>query len=216
MAEIKTFYFNLLRECTYLVSASSGECVIIDPGCADENEAERLERYVNEHGLRPRKVLLTHGHFDHIIGIPYVDNKWKMEFYAHRNEISLFPRYFEEGKLVGFPFAGVMPAVNEVTDGELITFGDVSLKVLETPGHSYGGVCYYNEKDKVLFAGDTLFQGSIGRTDLYMGDTEQLLTSIRSKLLVLDDDVVVYPGHGYPTTIGEERRFNPFFDQWTV
>lgn len=210
MVKIKTFYFNLLRECTYVLYDETCECVIIDPGCVDENEFKRLENFVNENGLRPVKVLLTHGHFDHIIGVPFVYDAWQVQCYAHNNDVALFPRYCEEGRYVGFNVRLPLPDMNSVSEGENIIFGNSVIKVIETPGHSHGGVCYYVEDSKVLFSGDTLFQGSIGRTDLYMGDFHQLMHNINSKLLTLPEDVQVFPGHGYSTTIGEEKQSNPF------
>lgn len=210
MVQIKTFYFNVLRECTYLLYDESGECVIIDPGCENASEASRVEKFVKENGLKPVKVLLTHGHFDHIVGISLLEQIWDMKYYAHKNEIALLPRYCKEGEYVGFYVKEPNSTINQIVEGDIIPFGNSALQVIETPGHSHGGVCYYIPEAKMLFSGDTLFQGSIGRTDLYLGDMRQLLSNIKNKLMILPDDVQVYPGHGYSTTIEEEKRDNPF------
>lgn len=209
---IKSFYFNELRECCYLVWDGTGECVVIDPGFGSENEFSRLKKFISENGLKPVKILLTHGHFDHVMGLEDAWRYWNVPVFGSvldSIQIEKAPEYCSMLGLKSTPFTGQL---TDIKDGDLVKFGQTELEVIFTPGHTQGGVCYYCRAESVLFSGDTLFAGSIGRTDHIGGDYEQLISSISRKLMTLDSDVDVLPGHGPATNIGYERSTNPFLE----
>ncbi len=208
--EIKSLYFNGLRECCYIVWDESLECVIIDPGFCNENEFGRLKGFIEEKNLTPVKILLTHCHFDHVLGLEDARLYWNLPVYFDRKDLEQLeraPRYSEMLGLKTKPFLG---EITDINDGDLISFGNTELEVISTPGHTEGGVCYYCRKEGVIFTGDTLFAGSIGRTDHLGGNLDQLLGSITRKLMTLDGEVKVFPGHGSKTDIAYERSTNPF------
>ena len=210
--EIKPFYFNELRECCYVAWDDTKECVIIDPGCGSDKEFGRLSGFVSDNALKPVAILLTHGHFDHVMGLEDAWRYWNVPVRANildDIQIRNAPKYCTMLGLKSTPFTG---EIENVEDGDRIVFGNTVLEVIATPGHTQGGVCYYNRADAVLFSGDTLFAGSIGRTDHIGGDYDQLIGSISSKLMKLDSDVAVLPGHGPSTNIGYERTTNPFLE----
>ncbi len=208
--EIKSLYFNGLRECCYVVWDESPECVIIDPGFCNENEFDRLKKFIEGKNLTPVKILLTHCHFDHVLGLEDARLFWNLPVFFDRREseqLERAPRYSEMLGLKTKPFLGES---NDINDGDTIRFGNTEFEVISTPGHTEGGVCYYCRRGGVIFTGDTLFAGSIGRTDHLGGNLEQLLDSITKKLMTLDGDVKVFPGHGAKTDIAYERATNPF------
>lgn len=210
--EIRPFYFNELRECCYIAWDESKECVIIDPGFGSDNEFDRLKKFVSDNGLEPRKILLTHGHFDHTLGLESAAKYWNIPVYMSLKDVPQLRQHEKYVEMLGLksnPFTGT-PI--DVSDGQIISFGSTQIEVLETPGHTPGCVCYLCRESGVLFSGDTLFAGSIGRTDLDGGDYGQIMTSISRKLMVLDSDVRVLPGHGPSTSIGYERSTNPFLE----
>ena len=210
MIQIKTFYFNDLRECSYVLWDETKECVIVDPGCYTDTEKERLKNFIETNELKPVKLINTHGHFDHIMGNAYVANTWKVDTNIHPLDKPHLARAQQYGEMFGYTIE--QPPINtiDITDGGEITFGSSTLKVIHTPGHTRGGVCLYSEADKIVITGDSLFAGSIGRTDLPGGDYEELMESLLKKLVVIGDDYTVYPGHGPSTTIGHELATNPF------
>ena len=208
--KIKTFYFNPIRECCYVAWDETGTCVFIDPGCYGDRELQRLKDFVADNQLHPAKILLTHGHFDHILGVEDVARTWAIDAWIHPADHEQMVRSGEwcaQLRLAFKPYSGTL---HDIADGDIISFGETELKVIETPGHTQGGVCFLCEKEQVLFAGDTLFAGSIGRTDHPGGDYDQLIASIDRKLMSLDGDIKVLPGHGPATSIGYERATNPF------
>ena len=183
------------------------DCVIIDTAL----ESRPIINFLQENKLNPAVLVLTHGHIDHIAAIPAIKELWpEMKVYIHEADAEMLVRPTSNLS----PLAGKMfktePADKLLKDGEEINIAGISLKVLHTPGHTAGGICLYSKKANVVFAGDTLFQGSVGRTDFPGSSTEKLMSSIKEKLLVLPDETVVYTGHGEETSIGEERRYNPF------
>lgn len=211
--EIKTFFFNPLRVCCYLVWDESGECVIIDPGCEGLNEFSRLVGFVEEKSLKPVRILLTHSHFDHVLGLEAASRQWGVAVSGStldRENMESAPRYCSMLGLEVVPFTGEL---HNLTEGDKVTFGTSELEVLSTPGHSPGGLCFLGRKEGVIFTGDTLFNGSIGRTDLEGGDLDSLLDNVAQKLMTLDGDIKVFPGHGPATTIGYERVTNPFINR---
>ncbi len=180
--------------------------LIFDPG----DEADRIIQTVEEIGFEPAAVLLTHGHCDHIGALADVTKKWSLPVYIGRGEES----YLSDPNLNGSAFFDMPIKAPKpdflVEDEKLYSFDTIDLRVLSTPGHTLAGVCYLDEKEGVLFCGDTLFQGSIGRTDLPGGSFDKLIASIQKKILTLPDDIVCLPGHGPATTVGAERNNNPF------
>ncbi len=211
MVTIKSFPFNPFYENSYVLSDETGECVIIDPGCHNEEEEEELKSYIEKNKLKPVKLLNTHCHIDHVFGNPFVSETWNLQLEIHPLDLVVLESYPRVCEMYGIPMKKLQPeAVCSLKEGTPVTFGNTTLEVFLTPGHSPGSVCFYNAKEKFVIGGDVLFQGSIGRSDLPGGDYETLLKSIRQKLFVLPDDVTVYSGHGGATKIGVEKKSNPF------
>ncbi|MDY5773641.1 MAG: MBL fold metallo-hydrolase [Bacteroidaceae bacterium] len=209
---IKKFVVNMIEESCYIVHDESGEAVIIDPGIFYPEEEVAIQEYVNEHQLRLTHMLLTHGHLDHIFGTNFIYQHYGIGAMIHKNDLSTYEdiggqcQFFFNRRLE-LPSA---PVERFLKEGDMICFGQHQLKVIETPGHTQGGVCFYCQEENVLFSGDTLFRLSIGRTDLAGGNGEQLLQSIREQLFSLPDSTQVFPGHGPSSTIGEEKKHNMY------
>lgn len=210
MISIHSFTFNPFSENSYILSDETRECVIIDPGCHNNSEEEELTEFIEENGLKPVKLLNTHCHVDHVFGNLFVAEKWKLGLEMHELDVPVLNSFAKVCKMYGFN-GGPQPApAHFFNEGDTVSFGKSSLKILFTPGHSPGSVCFYNEDQKFVIGGDVLFKASIGRTDLPGGDFPTLEKSIKTKLYVLPDDVTVYPGHGPETTIGFEKEHNSF------
>ncbi len=210
MLNIQIFPFNAFQVNTYLLYDSTGACAIIDPACYAPAEEQQLASFISKHNLSVTAVLFTHGHIDHILGAAFVNHTYQVKSMAHKDSISFFEGSAAYGTMFGFDIE--TPPLPEIflAQDDVITFGNQRLKVLHTPGHANGSICFYAEADKLLISGDVLFHGSIGRTDLPTGNYELLISSIDNQLMVLPDEVKVYPGHGPATTIGFERENNPF------
>jgi len=210
MFQIKKFTFNPVQENTFILYDDTKECVIIDAGCFFNYEREELDRFISENHLKPVRLINTHCHFDHIMGVTHCRTKYHLKFEIHPDEVSLVKLASEHGDRFGIPMEPVDAPDAFFQEGDQITFGNSYLNVIAAQGHSPGGVVFYNPEQKVLIAGDVLFYGSIGRTDLPGGDFLQLTGNIITKLLTLPEETVVYCGHGPETTIGFEKKSNPF------
>lgn len=194
--------------CSILGCSETKEAVIIDPG--DEG-MKILERVVSL-GLTVKYILHTHAHFDHVGATDVVHRQTQGTICLHQGDDFLYQNLPMQGKLFGMEYGNPPPVEKFLVDEEEITFGDHTLQVLHTPGHSPGSICFrLKGGDEKLFSGDTLFQQSIGRADLWGGDASQLLKSVRERIFTLEGDMPVYPGHGPNTFVGEEKRTNPFF-----
>ena len=210
MIEIKKFTFNPIQENTYLLFDETRECIIIDAGCYFDDEKEELDSFITENQLKPVLLVNTHCHFDHILGVNYCRYKYKLRFMIPEGEHSLVEWAVGQGDMFGVPTEPIDPADGELKEGDEISFGNSHLEIIKADGHSPGGLVFYNAEKKFLLAGDVLFYGSIGRTDLPGGSFKKLVTNIQTKLLVLPPETVVYCGHGTETTIGFEKENNPF------
>lgn len=209
--KIATLVFNPIQENTYVVWDDTMECIIIDAGMYNEGECQALADFISKQGLKPVMAVNTHGHFDHLLGVEWVREKYNIPFALSSQDMFLVSKT-QEGSVVYGMVIGPMPADFDVDLDKMdeITFGTTTLKVIQTPGHTPGHVSLYNAENKILFTGDTLFKESIGRTDLPGGDYAQLMSSILERVITLGDEVTVYAGHGGSTTIGHETLYNPF------
>ena len=209
--EIFRLVFNPIEVNTYILSDSSGECAVIDCGCYDRKEFDRLSKFLKSKNLIPELLLNTHCHLDHIFGNAMFLEKYKIGPMAHKLEDKNRMDSPSHARLFGLSME--MPPVPSgfLNDGDTVTFGSESLLVLAVPGHSSGSLAFYSSKSGVVFTGDALFSGSIGRTDLAGGNYATLIHSIKNKLFILPPSTVVYPGHGEETTIGIELKTNPYF-----
>ena len=210
MINIETFVFNPFQENTYLLYDHTGECIIVDAGCYEQQERDMLVEYLDEHGLRPVKLVNTHCHVDHILGVAYLARHYKLPLFIHPGEKSLFSHSRNQADLFGLSLELPPEPEGFLNEGDLLSFGESALDVIHIPGHSPGGILFYSAGQKFLLSGDVLFLQSIGRTDLPGGDYDSLVAGIKEKLLGLDPDTRVYPGHGPSTSIGEEKASNPF------
>jgi len=208
--QVKTFTFNPFQENTYLLYDQTKECVIIDAGCYTKNEEVEISKYIENNQLQLVKIINTHCHIDHILGISYLIQKYKVKFLANKNDNYLLENAQIQGKIYGFEIKQPQSPDIYVEENSIIKFGETELKVLDVPGHTRGHIAILNENENCVFVGDVLFKGSIGRTDLPGGDYDVLMKSIKTKLLVLNQDCKVYSGHGSTTTIGYEKFTNPF------
>ena len=205
---IERFTFNAFQENTIVVHDGS-VCVIIDPGCYDRSEQETLVNYIEQNELTVQAVLLTHAHIDHVLGCAFLLNKYKVDFYLHKEDLVTLHSVSNYAHVYGFPGYTLPPEPNKILQGgEVLKFGEIEFEVFFTPGHAPGHVVYYNAETKSVINGDVLFAGSFGRVDLPGGDLETLKKSIFDILFKLPEDTVVYCGHGAETTIGQEKRSN--------
>ncbi len=210
MLTVKMFTFNPVFENTYVVYNELNEAIIIDPGCYADEEKLVLKTYLEKHALKPVQLLNTHCHLDHIFGNKWVHETYGLELFLHANEEQVLQRGPQSGQMWGLPFDNYDGQLHFLQQDEMIKTGDNFLQVLLAPGHSPGSICFYCKEQHFVIGGDVLFKESIGRTDLPGGNHQALLESIRQQLFVLPDDVVVYPGHGEPTSIQHEKKYNPF------
>lgn len=210
MLQIKSFEFSPIQENTYILSNEFNDCLIIDPGCYYDDEKDALLTYIDKMDLRPQMLLNTHCHLDHVFGNKFVGEKFALTLQLHKNEKFVLDFAPKSGLMYNLPFDNYIGEFIFLKEGDTIKLGSDELKVIEAPGHSPGHICFYCEKQHFIISGDVLFNRSIGRTDLPGGDHETLLKNIREKLFVLPDETVVYSGHGPSTTIGDEKKYNPF------
>ena len=210
MLQVKTFTFNPFEENTYVVYDETREAAIIDPGCYEPEEQAELTGFIERQGLNVKLLLNTHGHIDHVLGNSFVKKEYGVSLWMHATEEPVLRAVKSYAPNYGFArYQETLPD-NYLQEGENVRVGNCELEVYFLPGHSPGHVGFYSPSDKLLIAGDVLFYRSIGRTDLPGGNMDTLLSSIHHKLFTLPGDVVVYPGHGPTTTLGEEKVANPF------
>jgi len=210
MLNIKQFTFNLFSENTYVLYDDSHRAVILDPGCYDNFEQAQLQAYINQKALIPQALWLTHAHIDHVLGNQFVFDTWGLQPQMHRAEITNLERLPAYAPSFGFPPIHSPAASHFLEAGDVLQLGEYELEALFVPGHSAGSLCFYHRAGGWMIGGDVLFRESIGRTDLPGGDFDTLIASIRNQLFTLPDETIVYPGHGPATTLGYEKRNNPF------
>lgn len=213
MISVKVFQFNMLPVNTYVVWDGTGEAAVIDPGCYYDGEAETLCGFIRDNGLKPKHLLNTHLHFDHIFGNPVIESEFGLRAKGHQADLPWITGFHERISAFGIRYDGTVSPVlpeNLIGQGDRITFGTTFLDVIHVPGHSPGSLVFHSGAEKILFTGDVLFRCGIGRSDFADGDGRILIDGIRSRLLTLPDDTVVYPGHGPSTAIGYERTHNPY------
>lgn len=208
---IASFTFNDFQENTYVLWDTTMQGVIIDPGCNNASERTQLTNFIESNGITPVHLVNTHCHIDHVLGNKFVSDEYGLVLTSHQGEKENLYMQPHIAQMYGIPY-DPSPEISVFLDeDDLLTFGNTSLKVLYTPGHSPASISLYEEESGILVAGDVLFKGSIGRTDLPGGDFDTLINNIKTKFFVLPDEVRVFSGHGPQTTIGEEKRTNPFF-----
>jgi glyoxylase-like metal-dependent hydrolase (beta-lactamase superfamily II) len=209
--KIKQFVFNDFQENTYIVyDEKTKACFIIDPGCYTNTEQQTLKSFITANGLKPKKLLNTHCHIDHVFGNNFVAKTFGIDLAIHKNDLATLQAVPDYAPVYGFSVEPSVEPKEFLEDKQIIGLGDESFEVLYVPGHSAGHVAFVNHQQKFVISGDVLFYGSIGRTDLPGGDYNTLINSIKSKLFPLGDDYTVYSGHGPATSIGFERVNNPF------
>lgn len=208
---IQAFEFSPFQENTYVISdEATREAVIIDPGCYEQEEKEALARYVADHQLTIKYLLLTHSHLDHVFGVAYVKRKFGVKAYLHERDMVIFNDVPTRCAIYGL--RGYEPTEIDafLKEGDRFRFGNTALDVIFVPGHAPGHVAFVNHADRYVVGGDVLFRGSVGRTDFPYCNHADLIDSIRTQFFTLPDDYTVYAGHMEPTTIGEEKKTNPF------
>ena len=210
MITVKNIVSNPFQENTIVLSDSTGECLIIDAGMYNRQENAAVTDYIASQGLKPVMAVNTHGHVDHMMGVDFVKRTYNIPFAIDGRDSFLIESAPTHGAIYGFKVDAV-PTIDINLEGQKeLHFGETTLQIIETPGHTPGHICLYNPEQKLLITGDTLFRESIGRTDLPGGDYSWIMRSILDKLIPLGDEVVFYPGHGQQSTIGHESLYNPF------
>ncbi len=211
MIQIKKFTFNLFSENTFVLwDDESLESAIVDPGCSDPSEEQELENLITENNLKIKYLLNTHCHIDHILGCEFVKNKFNPTYYAPELDIPLLQNANMQASFVGMDFSISILPDEYLTENTKLYLGKSELSFLFTPGHTPGEFCILIPEIKTCINGDVLFFDSIGRTDLWGGNFDTLIKSINEKLLTLPDETIIYPGHGESSTIGREKKLNPF------
>ncbi len=210
MIKIERLVFNPFQENTYIVWDDSGEALIIDPGCYDQNEEQALVKFLDDSKLKPVAQIFTHTHIDHILGASFVYGHYGLRPVMHRDALQFYTEADKQGLMFGFEIDEIVEPEKFIDEGDKVAFGSSHLHVLHTPGHVDGHLCFVCRENKFAVAGDVLFLESIGRTDLPTGNFDLLARHIRNKIYTLGDDFTIYPGHGPHTTVGHEIFNNPF------
>lgn len=209
--KIARLIFNPIQENTYIIWDDTLEAAVIDAGNMNERENEVLAKFIADNGLKPKYALNTHGHFDHLLGVDFLREKYGAQLAMSSKDEFLLKGASVSAELFGVKADALPEAIDIDLEGkESIKFGNTELKIIPTPGHTPGHVAFFEPASKVLFTGDTLFRESIGRTDLPGGDYSWIMRSIIENILPLGDDVKIYPGHGETSDIGHESMYNPF------
>jgi len=208
--ELAVFVFSDWSENTYILYDSTGECCIVDPGCSTAQEKTRLTEFITAKGLKPVKLVNTHCHIDHVLGNRHVSDTYDLPLVSHKGEQVVLGSMSDVARIYNMPYTPSPDITEFLDEGDILEFGETKLEVLFTPGHSPASISFFHRPSMQLIGGDVLFDGSIGRTDLPGADHATLIASIKNKLFPLGDGVKVYSGHGPATTIGKERRTNPF------
>lgn len=208
---VKTFCVNpFAMNCYVYYDEKSKEGIIIDPGAYTDVEKKEIEDFISKEGINIKLILNTHGHIDHIIGNEWAKKLFKVPLLMHKDDMPLIDKAMIQAEMYGVTFPQPPDPDKFIDENDNIKFADSVFKIIHTPGHSPGSVCFIDEKEKIIFGGDCVFKNSIGRTDLWMGDIDILLDSINNKIFKYDDDYIIYPGHMEETTIGDEKKYNPF------
>jgi hydroxyacylglutathione hydrolase len=208
MVKIEKFVFNTFMVNTYVLYDETSECIIIDPACYEPRERDELKDFITGNKLKLIRNLNTHCHIDHVLGNDFIVQTFGV--YPEYHSTPFFHTLKEIGFSFGYSVNRIPQPKRFLEDGETVRWGNSSLKVLYTPGHAEGSVCFYNGSQNFVITGDVLFKDTIGRTDLPSGNFEHLMQSIKTKLFTLPEATVVYPGHGPETSIGYEKENNPF------
>lgn len=210
MTAVETFVFNPFQENTYIVYDETKACIIVDAGCHSKDEQDELVNFIETNGLKPKLAVNTHGHVDHILGSAFVKEMYNIDIAGNPEDLPLIQMAPTQALMYGLTIDDVPSIDVNLNDGDVVAFGNTKLQVIHTPGHSLGSICLHNVDKGYLLSGDTLFRGSIGRTDLPGGNYDRIIESIKNKLLSLNPDTKVYPGHGEASSIGWEKSNNPF------
>lgn len=210
MLHVESFTFNPFSENTYLIYNDEKETFLIDPGNMPDAETKVLADFIKSNELKIQNILLTHAHIDHIIGLQWAYDTFQVPVLVHLNEIEILEKAPFTAKNYGFFFPAFKGEIQNIEEGDNLKLGSDIFQIFDIPGHSPGSVAFYNSENEFVISGDALFMMSIGRTDLYKGDYDQLITSIKTKLLTLPESTKVFSGHGESTTIGFEKNHNSF------
>ena len=212
MLTVKCFTCNMLSENCYVVSDETRDCVIIDCGAYYPEEGQAIVGYIRQQQLTPRHLLCTHGHFDHCMGNGYIFRAFGLKPRAHQDDSFLMEKMEQQtSDILGIPIhLDVPPVGSYLTDSDTITFGSHTWQILHTPGHTPGGIVFYDADEHIAFSGDTLFRMSIGRTDFERGSYADMITSLHMLATQLPADTKIYAGHGPETTMADEIRYNPY------
>jgi len=212
MIKIKRLIFNSFHVNTFIVSDNTGECAIIDAGCSNDSEFQKLKSYIQQNNLQPIKLLNTHCHVDHIVGNKYVATAYGLKVTANKKDEYLLNDSILSYLGFGHKAADIPPIEESISEGDEIVVGNLKMRVIEAPGHTPGCVVFYIEEAKAAIVGDVLFNGSIGRTDLPGGDYDVMMNSLKRLLDELPSDTIIHCGHGDSTEIGFEKMSNPFLE----
>jgi hydroxyacylglutathione hydrolase len=210
MLQIQAFVFNFASENTYILYNENKKAWLIDPGNMNDQDPRAIQEFITEHALRIEKILLTHAHIDHVLGLQWAVDTYKVPVTMHRDDKEVLDMFQISGMRFGMQLNPIHADIEYINEGDEISLDGEKFKIYHVPGHSPGSIVFHHENQQFMISGDVLFEGSIGRTDLYKGNYEQLIEGIRNKLFILDDKTQVFSGHGNPTSIGFEKQHNPF------
>lgn len=210
MLQIRSFTFNPFSENTYVLYNENKSAFLVDPGNFQPSETEEISTFIQDNGLNIQNILLTHAHIDHVLGLQWAFDTYRVPVLMHHADQEVLERNPMSARGFGFFFKPFEGDIDYLEEGETVSLDEDVLSIYHVPGHSPGSIAFHSQAQKWVISGDVLFEGSIGRTDLYKGDFNQLIHSIRTKLFVLDDEAKVFSGHGNPTHIGFEKQYNPF------